>query len=95
MMQTLITNHGPLDTRYLNNIKSTIDKALAEHSRTIAIRIDLRMPIDQFYNETGLSDDSPAFITNTDSNAISRFTKSLKAQIDADLLRKRNTEKRV
>ena len=94
-MMNLITNHGPLDTRYLNNINNTINKAISEHSRTIAIRIDLRMPIDQFYNESGLSDDSPAFITKTDSNAISRFTRSLESKIEADLNKKRKAGRRV
>lgn len=58
---------------YLGKIKTTIDRALQEHPRTLAIRFDLRFP--QWMGEV-------------DTAMISRFLASLRAKIDADLRRK-------
>lgn len=38
------TKHGPLITEYLDILHSTMEKALNEHPRTFAFRIDLRFP---------------------------------------------------
>ena len=61
---------GPSIDSYLTNIDETLKKALFEHPRTIAIRTDLRLPLNFDRNDTCV---------------ISRFMESLKAQIRADL----------
>lgn len=60
--------HGLIE-EYLLNIQAVMNTALANHPRTLMIRCDLRFPQDQ-----------PSY----DSNAISRFMASLKAQIEHD-----------
>lgn len=69
-MQT--NTHNP---EYQAIIFNTIFKALAAHSRTLAIRCDLRFP--QMHTSS-----------ESDSKAITRFISSLKAKISADLKRK-------
>ena len=81
MNRRLITSHGPLNMDYMDRIEQTIDTALREHPRTMAVRVDLRLP-DQVDN------DMPICFVNTDSGVISRFFDSLTAQIDADNVRK-------
>ena len=88
-MNRLITNHGELHPRYTSNIINTINRAIEDHPRTMAIRIDLRIPADQYYSEHGHSSDSPSYFADTDRKVISRFICSLKAQVNADLLRKK------
>tara|TARA_R110000851_G_scaffold111378_1_gene234671 strand:+ start:24072 stop:24656 length:585 start_codon:yes stop_codon:yes gene_type:complete len=56
-------------------IFNTIMKALQDHPRTLAIRLDLRFPDIETEAET-------------DPRVITRFVKSLKAKIGADLKRK-------
>jgi hypothetical protein len=70
----VFTNRGPLIGEYLLSIMGVMDKALAIHPRTIAIRVDLRYPSNYPHTE--------------DIPVITRFIKSLKAQIAADLTRK-------
>ena len=43
-MNALNLNHGPLNSNYLNRIVEVIHCSLFEHPRTMAIRIDLRLP---------------------------------------------------
>lgn len=43
-MNALNLNHGPLNSSYLNRIVDVIHCSLFEHPRTMAIRIDLRLP---------------------------------------------------
>lgn len=69
-----------LINNYLVKIERTIQAALFEHPRTVAFRIDLRLPPNN---------------VDKDSSVISRFTESLKAQIKADLLKKKRAGKRV
>ncbi|WP_414708949.1 inovirus Gp2 family protein [Rheinheimera pacifica] len=69
----ILTHRGPLITEYLYKMDSVISKAVSNHPRTLAIRVDLRLPHD--YGDVS-------------SSLMSRFTESLKAQIRADLLRK-------
>ena len=69
----ILTNHGPLIENYLERMLWVIDNAISEYPRTLAIRVDLRLP--QGYGDAG-------------SDLMSRFTESLKAQIRADLHRK-------
>ena len=71
---------GSLIEDYLTKIERTIQAALFEHPRTVAFRIDLRLPPNN---------------GNNDSSVIGRFIESLKAQIKADLLKKQRAGKRV
>ncbi|PWC18953.1 inovirus Gp2 family protein [Brenneria corticis] len=76
-MQSTVQDYNAF---YLKRIDETIKKALLEHHRTLAIRVDLRLP------------DYPA---DSDAEVISRFTDSLKAKIRAYLERKRQEGKRI
>lgn len=78
----LNTNHGPLKQSYMDKMEYTIKKALECHPRTLAIRVDLRLP----------DDDIQAL---TDSSVITRFFESLKAKIEADQNKKRKQGKRI
>ncbi|WP_337264563.1 MULTISPECIES: inovirus Gp2 family protein [unclassified Serratia (in: enterobacteria)] len=82
----LITSHGPLCKHYLDRLEHIIEKALECHHRILAVRVDLRLP------DTDIDIDTDAAI---DSAMISRNMASLKAQIKADLNRKRKANKRV
>lgn len=75
--------YGELWEHYVIRIEETIGKALESHSRTLALRFDLRLPDIDHENFGG-----------TDSKAITRFFQSLKEQIHADLLRKKKNNKR-
>jgi hypothetical protein len=70
----VFTKRGPLVGEYLESIIGVMDKAVAAHPRTIAIRVDLRYPGN--------------YPQNDDIPVITRFIKSLKSQIAADLTRK-------
>lgn len=76
-------SYGTLNQNYMKRIQNTINKALNEYPRVMVLRVDLRLP----EINTGLY--------NTDSGLITRFIVSLKAQIEADLLKKQNSGKRV
>ena len=76
----VLTHRGPLIKSYLASTKKTIDNAFAEHSRSCAIRIDLRLP-----QSAG----------GFDSSVITRFYESFKAQINADQKKKRKEDKQV
>lgn len=60
---------------YIQKIDSTIRKSLNFQTRISAIRVDLRFP-------------DPSMNHSDDSKAITRFIESLKAKIQADLIRK-------
>jgi len=75
------THRGFVVAEYLDSIKSVIDRSLQAHPRTIAIRFDLRFP-DQYPSPDGIP-------------VITRFFKSLRALIDADLHRKKKHGIRV
>lgn len=66
---------------YMMVIFNTTMKALGDHSRILAIRFDLRFPDIEIETEK-------------DSRVITRFFKSLKAKLDADLKRKSHVWKR-
>lgn len=82
----VITSHGPLCQHYMDRIQETIDKALLCHHRTLAVRVDLRLP------DVDIDTDMDAA---TDPACISRFIESLKAQIKTDLRRKIKTNMQV
>lgn len=60
--------HAPLNTTYLQRILRVINNATADHARTMAVRVVLRLPDDILINRQGL---------------ISRFIESLDAKITA------------
>ena len=62
---------------YIQKIDSVIRKSLNCHTRISAMRVDLRFP------ELSINH-------SADSKAITRFFESLKAKIQADLIRKTN-----
>ncbi|MCL6350157.1 inovirus Gp2 family protein [Pectobacterium polaris] len=76
-------SYGTLNQNYMKRIQDTINKALNEYPRVMVLRVDLRLP------EINIG------LYNTDSGLITRFIVSLKAQIEADLLKKQNSGKRV
>ena len=78
---TVISHRGELNQSHLSRIKETLEKALTEHPRTLAIRVDLRMPS---VSACHLERDSPVFFTNSKDELISRFFASLKAQLNHD-----------
>jgi len=69
---SLQRNHDLIE-HYLDKIDNVFGNALAEHPRTCAIRVDLRLP-----------DEHNGYSTNI----ISKFIDSIKAQISADLNKK-------
>ena len=93
-MNTLNLNHGPLNNHYLNRIVETLDCSLSEYPRTMAVRIDLRLP-DIADPNNSMDVDSPTHFMNLDQKVISRFFASLQAQIKHDLNCKRGEGKRV
>ncbi|HHH1419503.1 TPA: inovirus Gp2 family protein [Yersinia enterocolitica] len=60
--------HAPFNTTYLQRILRVINNATVEHTRTMAVRVDLRLPDDILITRQGL---------------ISRFIESLDAKIAA------------
>ena len=73
---SLQRKHGDLIEHYLSRINDVFDDALAEHPRTCAIRVDIRLPQNDKTYAT---------------NIISKFIDSIKAQINADLIKKKRT----
>ena len=73
---SLQKKHGDLVEHYLSRINDVFDNAIAEYPRTCAIRVDLRLP----KNEKGYS-----------TNVISKFIDSIKAQVNADLIKKKRS----
>ncbi len=61
-------SHAPFNETYLQHMINVINNAVAEHPRPLAIRVDLRLPDDEFNARQGL---------------MSRFVESLDAKIEA------------
>lgn len=76
-------NHYPLNRNHVKRIQDTLNKSLNEYSRTLVLRVDLRL---HEFN---------AVYFNTDSSLITRFISSLKAQIEVNLLKRQNEGKRI
>ncbi|TKB56304.1 inovirus Gp2 family protein [Ferrimonas aestuarii] len=87
--------YGPLNQCYLDRIEATLMASLNTHPRLMVVRIDLRIPDNGQYSDNQLSYDTPTFFMNTGPNLISRFTKSLKAQVTAEQYAKLKKGKRV
>jgi len=79
------TSHGPLVLNYLESMNQVLQNAVYDHKRTLAIRVDLRLP-------GGIN--CPDVPLAYDNSVISRFIESLKAQIKADLIKRRRLSKR-
>ncbi|WP_336798350.1 inovirus Gp2 family protein [Erwinia aphidicola] len=82
-----VRSYGPLNSTYVERIFETINKALNEYPRLLAVRLDLRLPDDD------LSD----CLTNykPDADVITRFIASLKAQIKASVKQRKKAGKRT
>lgn len=78
-------SHGPLVLSYLESMNQVMQNAVSDHSRTLAIRVDLRLP-------SGIN--CPDVPLAYDNSVISRFVESLKAQIKADQIKRRRLNKR-
>lgn len=74
-MSININSYGTLNQNYVKRIQDTITKALNDYPRVMVLRVDLRLP----EIETGSY--------KHDSGIVTRFIVSLKAQIEADLLK--------
>ena len=93
-MYTLNVNHGSLNEVILNRLVDTTNNAIDEYPRTMAVRVDLRLPsIPDLQNHFKV--DTPSHKLKVDHAVISRFIDSLKSQIREDLKRKRNDGRRV
>ena len=93
-MYTLNDNHGALNELILDRLIATTNKAIDEYARTMAVRIDLRLPSNScFHNRAKVN--TPSHNLKLDHAVISRFIDSLKSQIREDLKRKRNDGRRV
>ncbi|EBF8311780.1 inovirus Gp2 family protein [Salmonella enterica subsp. enterica serovar Tamberma] len=87
-MRTYETIYGDHVVEYKESIIKTVHKAVLDHPRTLAIRVDLHDPA---ILDNG---DTITCFANTE-DAISRFTRSLKAKLSADTQRKQREGKRV
>ncbi|MDY3572486.1 inovirus Gp2 family protein [Enterobacter hormaechei] len=90
-MYTYNTSHGELNKYQLKRIKQTIDNALEEHARTIAIRVDLYTPLMKCLCDMPTEDN----FAKVDASVISRFMTSLKEKIKYDLIKREKEDKRV
>lgn len=81
-MSINIASYGLPNTSHVKRLKETLDKALSEYPRTLVVRVDLKLP------------DFEYALYSDDSTLITRFITSLKAQITADLQRKRREGQR-
>lgn len=72
--------YDSVNSHNLNRIIQTVDKAISQYGRVLAIRCDLRF--------ANVDPDSPVVFQNNDSAVITRFIESLKSQVSEDLFRK-------
>ncbi len=72
--------YGVINSHNLNRIIQTVDKAISQYGRVLAIRCDLRF--------ANIDPDSPDAFQNNDNAVMTRFIESLKSQVSADLYRK-------
>lgn len=86
-----IKSHGPLNKYQLKRIEQTIDKALDEYPRVLAVRVELHMPVCRPLCDMLIEDD----YARTDAAAISRFNASLNAKLKHYELKQKKAGKRV
>jgi hypothetical protein len=67
--------HAPFNTTYLQRILRVREKATAEHTRTMAVRVDLRLPDEILINRQGLMS---RFIESLDAKIAARYRSKLK-----------------
>ncbi|HBN5387276.1 TPA: inovirus Gp2 family protein [Citrobacter freundii] len=67
--------HAPFNTTYLQRILRVINNAAAEHARTMAVRVDLRLPDNMLINRQGLIS---RFIESLDAKIAARYRSKLK-----------------
>lgn len=70
-------SQAPFNEKYLQAIINTMDNALMQHHRTLAVRVDLRLPE---YRDIG---DSISCTPNITRGLLSRFIRSAQSKIDA------------
>jgi len=68
-----------LCTEYLKSIESVLDRALAEHPRTLVVRFDLHLPHIV---------DCPDYPSEIDTNVITRFFSSFESKVKWDFDKK-------
>lgn len=87
-VRRLERRYGKLNHDYVQGIINTMGNALDQYPRLLAIRVDLRFPDEE---------ECPDCPTQcyTASAVITRFINSVKAQIKADIKRKRKAGKRT
>ncbi|TKF74533.1 inovirus Gp2 family protein [Vibrio kanaloae] len=79
---------------YLDRLLNTMNSALEEYTRVYAIRIDLRLPVDDSFFDC-LSRDEIVSYNLRRTNLMKRFTESLSARIEAQARKIRGERKRV
>lgn len=67
--------HAPFNTTYLQRILRVINNATVEHARTMAVRVDLRLPDEILINRQGLMS---RFIESLDAKIAARYRRKLK-----------------
>lgn len=67
--------HAPFNTTYLQRILRVINNATVEHARTMAVRVDLRLPDNMLINRQGLIS---RFIESLDAKIAARYRSKLK-----------------
>ncbi len=95
MLRITNSNHGPINPRYERRIKETIDKAIAEHPRTIAIRLDGYIPTGSIWSEWNFDTDTPKAFARDDTEVIKRFFAALVFRIEYEADSKAKRAERV
>lgn len=88
-MSTYHSKHGLHIISYKKTIESVIQRAINEHPRSLALRIDLHYPKVQD------SGDTVSFFSNLEPGVMARFINSLKSKMIADMQRKQKENKRI
>lgn len=77
---TSSTMYGLINLHNLNRIMQTVEKAISQYGRVLAVRCDLRF--------ANVDPDNPDVFQNNDNAVMTRFIESLKSQVSVDLYRK-------
>lgn len=93
-MFKLNTNHGSLNSFYIDTIHTQLYRSISIYPRLMVLRFDLHLPYIPEPNDL-MGGDSPCHFLRCDNEVISRFFSSLRAKIHYSLQRKRNNGKRV
>lgn len=92
-----LTIQGSLEENnqlYLDRLLTTMNNALEEYPRVYAIRVDLRLPVDDSFFDC-LSRDEIVSYNLRRTNLMKRFIESLSARMDTQARKKRREGKRV